>query len=378
MRVILVQIGSILKYPPTLSVLNVLVEKNYEVVLCSTDIPEEIIQFCEENNVTVINLKVNYENSKSTLSKLVNLAHIRKIIWKEIDKIYDKSTVIWVFSNIALKHLGHRLLDRNYILHFYELFEQVLYSSKFKFLKMDVKKYCKAAKKVVVSEYNRAHITKTWMELNELPEILPNKPYFNNSPKINHNIIASSEAMDLLEKLKNKKIILYQGILDQERPLGEFISAVNELGDEYALIIMSGSENVYSNIESDNYYFLPFIPPPYHLEVTKRAFIGILSYVPNMDGYSSPLNAIYCAPNKIYEYARFGIPMIGNSIPGLHYTLETNKFGVCVHQLCKKEIIEAIRNIESNHTEYSNNALKYYDSTDINTIISNILDIDIK
>lgn len=373
MRVILVQIGSILKYPPTLSILNVLVEENYEVVLCSTDIPEEIIRFCDENNVKVINLQVNYDNSQSALQKLVNLVLIRKIAWREIDKLYDNSTVIWVFSNIALKHLGSRLLNKNYILHFYELFEQVLYSSKLKFLKMDLRRYCSAAKKVVVSEYNRAHITKTWMELNELPKVLPNKPYIINKAQTNHSITLPRETENLLENLKSKKIILYQGILDQERPLGEFIIAVNELGDEYAFVIMSGSGNLYSGIESKNYFYLPFIPPPYHLEVTKRAFIGVLSYIPNMDGYSSPLNAVYCAPNKIYEYARFGIPMLGNSIPGLHYTLETNKFGVCVHQLCKKEIIKAISIIESNYLEYSNNAVEYYNSIDIKKIISDIL-----
>lgn len=78
---------------------------------------------------------------------------------------------------------------------------------------------------------------------------------------------------------------------------------------------------------------LPYITAPYHLEVTSHAFIGILIYAPVYGTFTSPLNSIYCAPNKLYEFSHFGIPMIGNNIPGLNTLLKVTKWAVACHFL---------------------------------------------
>ncbi len=71
--------------------------------------------------------------------------------------------------------------------------------------------------------------------------------------------------------------------------------------------------------------YLGFYQPPGHLELIKCADIGILTYVADQGS----INPVYCAPNKIWEYAKFGIPMLCNDIPGLRYTVEAYRMGRC-------------------------------------------------
>lgn len=369
MRIALIEIEPMIKYPPTISVLKNLIDLGHDISLYTLTLHPELKKYCEDNKVEIHELGKEYVYKVSVFNKLINLIHIRKVIWNLIDTYENKETLLWVFSTITLKHLGRKLLKRNYILHLFELVENLYYFNHY--FPINLQLYCKNAKDVVVCEYNRAHITKTWMHLNKLPFVLPNKPYIDDIVK-NNKITSSEEVDSLIRNLSNKKIILYQGIIDKERPLETFIHAIDSLGDEYAFLIMS-DHNPYANIKSKNCYFINYIPAPKHLEVTSHAFIGVLSYVPNYDGYSSPLNSIYCAPNKTYEYAAFGIPMIGNDIPGLTYSLEYNKMGVCVDISKQNEIIAAIKNIEKEYLMYSKNSLTFYDKANVKEIINEIL-----
>ena len=138
-------------------------------------------------------------------------------------------------------------------------------------------------------------------------------------------------------------------------------------------MVVSGGENVYADIESDNYYFIPYVKPPMHLQITSNAYIGVLSYFPVKTSYSI-LNALYCAPNKTYEYAKFGVPMIGNDIPGLRYMFDTTGAGVCIEDFTVDSICDAIHQIEKEYDQMSQNALKYYDDTDTEAQLREILE----
>lgn len=148
---------------------------------------------------------------------------------------------------------------------------------------------------------------------------------------------------------------------------------MDEYQGEYAFVVMSGGKNIYKNCKSENYYFIPFVTPPEHLQITSHAHIGILSYVPTYTSGYSPLNALYCAPNKTFEYSMFGIPMLGNDIPGLDYLFETKRCGVCFSEFDKSKICNAINKIETMYDSLSQNALSYYNSCNYVDIIKNIL-----
>ena len=112
-----------------------------------------------------------------------------------------------------------------------------------------------------------------------------------------------------------------------------------------------------------------YITAPYHLEVTSHAFIGILIYAPVYGTFTSPLNSIYCAPNKLYEFSHFGIPMIGNNIPGLKYTIESYKMGCCLPFFNAESLKNAITDLTDNYETYAENARRFYDEDDKTSVI---------
>mgnify|MGYP000102112636 CR=1 FL=1 len=105
------------------------------------------------------------------------------------------------------------------------------------------RKYARKATVVVECEYNRAHITKAWWELETLPEVLPNKPYIVNSILKNSSITRNDNVVDVIKAVKGKKVILYQGNISAERPLEPFIEAVEELGDPYVFVAMVNGDD---------------------------------------------------------------------------------------------------------------------------------------
>ena len=358
-KVILIQIDSILKYPPTLSLINELCERNKEVFVLTTDVNVHLKNSLP-SSVKLIKVGKEYSYSSSAAHKLIQLVKIRKECWYRIDQLYDNDTVLWVMSNITVKHLGMKLVDYRYNLHLFELLENIYYFGKLLFTKLDLAALCRKANKVIVCEYNRAQITKTWFKLDSLPLIISNKPAPNDIEK-QSPVIHDSKGREIIKLLENKRIILYQGIVDQERPIQVIAEAVESLSDEYAFVVMTGSECQ----ELKNYsktFVIPFVTPPYHLEITSWAYIGILIYTPVYGSFSSPLNSIYCAPNKLYEYSQFGLPMIGNDIPGLKYTIEYNDMGICVDHLGSKEIRDAIIYIEETYKRKSSNSKNFFEN----------------
>lgn len=111
---------------------------------------------------------------------------------------------------------------------------------------------------------------------------------------------------------------------------------------------------------------IPYIPAPSHLEITSHAHIGIVFYK------DDSLNRAYCAPNKIYEYAHFGIPMIGNRIPGLQDTVGQAHAAECI-DMTAEQIFSAIRKIESSYAAYSRSASQFFADTDNYAVMQNIL-----
>ena len=99
-----------------------------------------------------------------------------------------------------------------------------------------------------------------------------------------------------------------------------------------------------------------------------------MSYIPDSSSFASVINPLYCAPNKIFEYARYGVPMISNDIPGLSYIFKLYGCGEVVSDLANiNQIIEAINGIMSSYSRYSKGATLYYESIDVKGIVKKIL-----
>ncbi|WP_165249044.1 glycosyltransferase family 4 protein [Adlercreutzia sp. ZJ141] len=126
-------------------------------------------------------------------------------------------------------------------------------------------------------------------------------------------------------------------------------------------------------VGSNSIVLVEFVPAPQHLVFTKHAHIGLLPYQPAFAGRQSPLNALYCAPNKIWEYSRFGLPMIGSDVPGLTSVFTQVGLGVTCNINDPGSIVEAVRQIEADYGGYSKRSRAYFDSVNIVEIVRKIL-----
>lgn len=110
--------------------------------------------------------------------------------------------------------------------------------------------------------------------------------------------------------------------------------------------------------------------------ITKEAYIGVLTYFPRPYSINSVINPIYCAPNKIFEYAKYGIPMISNDIPALHYIFNEYSCGKCInYPMTPQSIASIIGDISQNYNQYSSGSHNYYESVNTLKIIKDIISI---
>lgn len=361
-------------FPPVVSICNILSDLHYEIVYIGGCTDEGIENYLTQDRCVKIYKTPNYGGN--SFKRFIQQWRYRNHVLSLLKKEYvEGETYLWLLHSETVSLFSGLLGKYDVIAHLFEFKnpdEKIAYRLLSPFSSFGTR--LKLATKVICCEYNRACITKSIYNLNNVPYILPNKPY-NSS--VAETISMPSSIRELLSKYVGKKIILYQGVFIPERRVDYFIKAINSLPDEYVLFLMGGESKFYNelknNYQSERVVFLPFLPPPLHLEITKLAHIGILVYVVNGEPINRAINVLYCAPNKLYEYSMFGIPMISNDLPALKYAFTLNEAGLCMNTLSEKEIKDTILEISGNYEKYSEASIRLYNSIDMVDIIKNIL-----
>ena len=360
--------------PPAITLLKILLEQGHEITYISAydnseyaDLLKGKIKFY---SILPMKKDENIVEGNSLLSKirrtLQYMYRARKIMYSgcSLKKFYSDDAQLWVLHGYTAQKLGKILFKYPYWLTWYELDHGIFQNSE-----NFIKDMLINAQKVIVPEYCRAHILNATLKLKEFPYIISNKPY-------EYKLEFNQESEDIIDRLKKfheegKKIVLYSGIFLPERKLDTIIEALSDV-DNVCLVFM-GRESDYLHELQEKYptrfTYLGFIKPPYHLEVQKYCDIGILTYVAD----SGSINPIFCAPNKIFEYARLGMPTLCNDIPGLKYTVETSNMGYCCDINDKNSIREKINLIIKNYNELSKNSIEFYKNTDVSSEVSGLL-----
>lgn len=323
-------------HPPVLSLLNYL--HDYKVTVVSSEYDTDIVNRYPDYYFVGVSKKKSY-------NKFFSILDFRKRCKNALQNNYD---LIWIATGDTALWLSDILNKKKYVLNLFELYD------KHPLYLWGIKNVVKKAQKIVVPEYNRAHIIRTWFCLKETPFVIPNK--FSDkklSPRMD------LDGIDYKIPL-NSKIIIYQGIASKERNLEALCEAIQKLPN-YKLVMMCKKSNYLVEL-MQKYDFIihqPFVAPPSHLAITSYAYIGIVTY----DHYS--LNTIFCAPNKIWEYASLGLPMLANSIPGLEETVGKYHAGLCVEMNSVNEILQGIKSISDNYEFYVRGANELFESINI-------------
>jgi glycosyltransferase involved in cell wall biosynthesis len=362
---ILYVIGSQINgFPPARNAIELLLENGHSVTVLARD--STGLQIVHSDNLKIVRIP----EAKIGIPEAINYCHKTSFMRKNVMELMKENDVIWTATDATVRDLGRLLFDYKHVMQLMELIYDIPKYPGQKFIKLNIKQYAQRAHKVVVPEYNRAHIQKTWWDLEELPAILPNKM---KQPKITE---IPQEVVNILNSVREekRKIVLYQGVFNSDRNLEPFIEATLRNSEKYCFCMM-GTDSEYRRELSRKYpnvRYIPFIKPPYHLLITQQAYIGVMPYRAVAYLHYDKLNALYCAPNKIFEYSCYGIPMIGTDVPGLSLPFN-NKIGItCGDNV--DEIAKSMQMISENYNEYSNNCRLYYQSFDMNSIIKQIID----
>ena len=363
MRQVLIFSHDIAKYPPILSVINTLVELEQDVVVLGYYSDSKGRNTIEKKGVVYKECIVNNVND-SKINKIYNIKRYQNRVRQELLKI-NHIDQVWFFGNENVWLFANDIGRYNSIIYFFEVpvFKTPLRYKIFS-LFFNYKKTVQLAKTIVCCEYNRAHITKAFFGLKSPPTVIPNKPNFD---------ILENE-LDTFPLFADKKIILYQGIFNYpERQLNELCESIKYLPEEYVICIMGPNgedkNRLIKTYASERVHFLPFLAAPDHLAITKHAYIGFLSYFATQGDVESVLNTIYCAPNKIYEYSKFDIPMVANDVPALNFLFDRFHAGKSVSSFTPKNIAQAVLEIDNDYKAFSNGAKALFSSVDIKEIV---------
>ena len=366
MNILVVHRLPINHFPPVRNLIEVLLRNGH----CVTIITKEGVNsnISQDGKLKYITIPEYRRNGKLSISLyLKNKFLIRKLVKEEMR--YNE--ILWTTTDCTVRELGKVVLKYKHVMQLMELIEDIPAFPKQKLIGYNIKRFARKAYKVVVPEYNRAHIQKIWWGLKEVPTVLPNKmtePLIKSIPDKIKNVL------DELEQ-ENRKIILYQGVFLADRDLDAFAKVAEKLSDNYCFYIM-GRDSEYREFLCEKYKnikYIPFIDPPFHLLITPKAYIGLLPYrAANLRHYSI-LNALFCAPNKIFEYAYCGVPMIGTDVPGLSIPFSIYDIGVICKNLTPEEIEEKIKEVEKRYEILKCNCFKFYESVDLDAIVSEII-----
>lgn len=136
-------------------------------------------------------------------------------------------------------------------------------------------------------------------------------------------------------------ILLYQGGLAAGRGVHLILDAFKaRISDRVAVVFMGYGELeqdiVKASKDHSNIFFFPAVPPSEVLEYTASADIGI-SLIEN-----TCLSYYYCMPNKLFEYAMAGLPVLVSNMKDMSEFVTKNQMGAVIHDFSATGINQAI------------------------------------
>lgn len=149
-----------------------------------------------------------------------------------------------------------------------------------------------------------------------------------NAPRLTH-IKNTNHFRENLGINYDSVIALYQGGLSRGRGVDLLLECFKKRTDEKVVIVFMGYGQLEEDIkiaskENNNIFFHPAVAPEIVLEYTSSADIGI-SFIEN-----TCLSYYFCLPNKLFEYAMVGLPVIVSNMKEMKELVEKYNMGIVV------------------------------------------------
>lgn len=134
---------------------------------------------------------------------------------------------------------------------------------------------------------------------------------------------------------ESMRIALYQGNLAPDRSLDKLVYAAHTLPENVVIVILGrgpseeplkrliAAEGVESRV-----LMAPFVPYQELLSWTTSADLGLILYNPDFSE-----NVRMCLPNKLFEYAMVGLPVLASPLIAVNEVMERYQFGRVAQRL---------------------------------------------
>ncbi|HOI84452.1 MAG TPA: hypothetical protein PLP48_00115 [Acholeplasmataceae bacterium] len=291
---------------------------------------------CSSFDVEVFNLfstdnlehykKVPIFYKKKSFGGLTYLSYILKIFPRLLKNDYSIYYGHDIFSTIPLFFVSIIKRKKKFIYDAHELYISDLKNSfKNKILLVFQKLYMKKCDLIIAASEERSKIMQKEFSLEIKPLVIRNISFLPQNNNEGYQLL--SEKHKDFFKIPAFSII-YAGVMVKGRNLDILINVVNKLGSEFKLLLL-GNGDAYGKLEAviqtlNNKNIIIDNAVPYeHLgSVVNKFDVGYMYYG------NDTLNNIYCAPNKVYEYASANLPILCNLNPTIFNLFQEYPIGI--------------------------------------------------
>ena len=199
---------------------------------------------------------------------------------------------------------------------------------------------------IIAANDERARMMKEYYGLEVQPEVVRNIP----DVKISHDLFSKDQLEENFQVLKNSSssIYIYQGVVTPIRRIDLLVGEIAKIENAIVLIVGGGSESYIQELKNgfkekglENVHFLGKVDLKTLYSLLNISDFGLISYS------DANLNNKYCAPNKLYEYSQFQLPMITTGQEIFHTTFKNFKIGL-VRKGSDSEFLQELNEISNN------------------------------
>jgi len=168
------------------------------------------------------------------------------------------------------------------------------------------------------------------------------------SPPVNEEVVAQMEELATI-----KKIILYQGALNEGRGLNAMLDAMHYLED--TILLLAGDGDIGSQLHarvareylSKKVIFLGFVTPPTLRAITPFATLGLNLLEARGKSY------YYSLANKTFDYIQAGVPALHPNFPEYRRLMSEHQTGLLVEEIEGEHLASLISDLLDNAPQYA-------------------------
>jgi hypothetical protein len=192
--------------------------------------------------------------------------------------------------------------------------------------------------------------------------------YLPNSVRLDRDATGRSNYFHKLFDFENdQKIVLSAGMIADSVCSLALSTAIGKWNTDLPVktvfherIEIPGNRPYYDKVRSagNGKVFLSLKPLPYNevYKIFSSADIGLAIY---SRSHGDNFGVIGSASGKLFQYIKYGVPVIASNIPGLRELVQDNEIGMVVNS--PEDVPSAIEKVLSDWDRYSNNARKAFE-----------------